>query len=206
MAAQLSLLSLSLLSCILSSNAAVVPIERRGLQVLDIKPFSAAASDQVTDNYLVLERSSASSKSSAVLSSLQEANGLRKRQTPSTELTPLLGGSEFVAEITLGGQTVKTIMDTGSSDTWLIQKGFQCTDTSGAKVSEATCNFGPTYGGTIEEIAGETFQISYGDGESVTGIFGTQDVEIAGITVKDQQVDYILSPSTSSLGTFAHNS
>ncbi|KAF2433961.1 acid protease [Tothia fuscella] len=191
MAAQLSLLSLSILSLLTTSNALALPenhLEVRGLQSLQIEKTAAAAPDAVTNNYLVLEKSNMSSISNAVLSSLQQANGLRKRQDGSTPLIPLLGGAEFVSEVTIGSQTVKMIMDTGSSDTWLIKEGFECTDSNRKAVDESTCNFGPTYDGTITQIAGQDFQISYGDGEFVTGVFGTQDVEIAGITVQDQQV------------------
>ena len=79
----------------------------------------------------------------------------------------------------------------GSSDTWLAGIGFQCVNvTTGADEPESDCLFASTY--TIEppfeQIPDVNFNITYGDGEFLTGIFGIEPVTIAGITVKNQQV------------------
>lgn len=196
MAFKVSLLSLSLLSSIhLSNAAAVLPIERRALQLssVPVAAFQAPSADVATDNFLPLTKLQSNSITTldAVRRELSAADlhKFPKRQSAAgTAPLTSLGGIEYLVDITFGTQNVKVILDTGSSDTWLIQKGFKCTDANGASQSTATCNFGPAYTGTITQTANENFQISYGDGEFVTGIIGTQDVTIAGITVPKQTV------------------
>jgi len=63
-----------------------------------------------------------------------------------------------------GRSRTDTINSTGSSDTWLAQKGFQCVNVKGKNQPEADCSFGPVYNGTFTDgkIAGENFNISYG--------------------------------------------
>lgn len=77
-------------------------------------------------------------------------------------------------------------VDTGSSDTWLVETGFSCIDLdTGKSTTEAACEFGPAYtkDTTFKAISGETFSIEYGDGEYLTGVLGTQEVTLAGIEV-----------------------
>ena len=79
----------------------------------------------------------------------------------------------------------------GSSDTWLAGTGFQCVNvTTSAPEPESACLFGSTYNisSTFTEIPNENFNITYADGEFLTGIFGYEHVTVAGITVANQQV------------------
>ena len=108
----------------------------------------------------------------------------------TTALTALENGQEFAAEVTVGTTTLDLIIDTGSSDTWAVQSGFTCTDfQTGKTTSESACNFGPFYtkSSAFKSISGETFSIEYGDLETLNGVFGTEYVTVAGITV-DQQI------------------
>jgi hypothetical protein len=185
-------------SILLSSNAAVLPVEKRGadFQLVTPEAFSEATANQVTDNYVTLARgSSQTSRSFQYLRSLQkervrDASSITKRDGPSTPLIPAGGGAEYLAEITIDGVKVKAIVDTGSSDTWLIQKGFKCVDVSGISQPESACAFGPVYTGSFgsNKIPNVNFNISYGDGEFVTGDFGYANVTVAGITVVNQEV------------------
>jgi hypothetical protein len=195
-----SVASLLLVPSILSSYAVVLPIERRGADFETITPeaFREATTDQVTDNYLTLTKGSAdTSRSFKYLRALQkervsDASSIIKRQdSPSTPLIPAGGGSEYLIDVTIGTQAVKAIVDTGSSDTWLIQKGFRCVDQFGSDQAESACNFGPVYTCSFapeDKIANVNFNISYGDGEFVTGNMGYADVTVAKTTVKHQEV------------------
>lgn len=58
---------------------------------------------------------------------------------------------EWAGKISFGGEDFFVIIDTGSSDTWLAQTGFQCLDINGEKISQADCKFGPLYNGTFDE-------------------------------------------------------
>ena len=74
-----------------------------------------------------------------------------------------------MTEIQVGGENFTSVVDTGSSDTWLVETGFTCT-----KGSQAACKFGDTYNKTetFQPVANENFAISYTDGEYLTGSFG----------------------------------
>jgi len=104
----------------------------------------------------------------------------------STALISLFLSEEFATNVTFGDQTFEFIVDTGSSDTWVVESGFSCVDIeTEAPLSEADCSFGPTYTVTPEfvEIPGENFNITYGDGEFLSGIFGYENVTVAGISI-----------------------
>ena len=91
--------------------------------------------------------------------------------------------------MTFGTETFEAIVDTGSSDTWLVETGFKCVNiTDSAPLPEADCYFGPTYNvtDTFKQIPDENFNITYGDGEFLTGIVGTEEVTLAGIKVKQE--------------------
>ncbi|KAK2046758.1 acid protease [Colletotrichum somersetense] len=102
-----------------------------------------------------------------------------------------LDGYEYIASINFGGETLDVIVDSGSSDTWAVQKGFICQDSTGTVLNDTSlCSFGPTYNGTFlnGSIPGVHFNITYGDGEFATGLMGYQDISLAGLEVPHQQV------------------
>jgi hypothetical protein len=155
--------------------------------------------DVVVDNYMPISRANNMTSRSSVFfdnvrrvnnPKLYERNGrILPRQAGVGELSAVLGGAEYLIDITFGGQDVKAVLDTGSSDTWLIQQGYVCTDSSNVPRDESYCQFGPVYnGGFTEQIPDQNFQIGYGDGEFVTGNMGYQDVTIGGVTVPHQEV------------------
>lgn len=101
----------------------------------------------------------------------------------------------YFTDITFGTETFKAVVDTGSSDTWVIKTGFQCVTQGPRPISltEDACDFGPAYNPTptFKQIPGENFNISYADGESLTGIVGTEDVTLGGIQVHNQKVGLV---------------
>jgi hypothetical protein len=116
------------------------------------------------------------------------ASFLGLTKTPASKhvatLTSLSVGEEFAAEITFGNETFLAIVDTGSSDTWIVESGFQCLDIiTGAPETETSCNFGPTYtpSKTFVQTPNENFNVFYASGQSLTGIIGTEEVTIAGL-------------------------
>ncbi|KAJ7483177.1 acid protease [Mycena latifolia] len=119
------------------------------------------------------------------------------RSHASNNNTAVLAGSdldeEYLTNITVGGQTFTAIVDTGSSDTWLVKKGFKCFNLTGFPESTETCGFGSD---GFDTKASKTFQpmlraslnISYGDGEFLSGPVGFDTVSVGGLTVKQQEV------------------
>jgi hypothetical protein len=101
-------------------------------------------------------------------------------------------GDIFTTQVQFGTETFEQIVDTGSSDTWMIETGFTCinfTEGVGSTAPESACGFGPTYTitDTFEQIPDENFNIFYGTGDEwLNGIMGYEEVTLAGITVKMQ--------------------
>ena len=110
---------------------------------------------------------------------------------------PLVFGEEgvdFLAGISFGTQTFDVVVDTGSSDTWLVSSGFTCVNqTTNATLEEADCLFGPYYttDTSFTQIPDENFNISYADGEYLNGIVGYDSVTLAGLTVPKQEVGVV---------------
>ncbi|PMD38215.1 acid protease [Hyaloscypha variabilis F] len=173
-----------------------------GLTIFSRKAVAKRAPSEilVSSAILPLTRKAATGFSAARrqgLSKLVIGNG------STTGLTSLFTGEEFAAEVEFGTETFELIVDTGSSDTWVVETGFVCTDlTTGKTTTEAYCDFGPYYtkSSTFTAISGETFSIEYGDGEYLTGIMGTEEVTVAGITV-DQEIALVTAAAWEGDGT-----
>jgi aspergillopepsin I len=107
------------------SSAAGVPELNSGKfhQSLKRRPLGL---DLVTDNVVPLK---------PVHSVLRHQKGLHRRQSTSNGgLTAVNNPSQanYVAEVGWGNETYSMILDTGSSDTWILKEGFQCLDSTGA--------------------------------------------------------------------------
>ncbi|KAL2167363.1 hypothetical protein VTG60DRAFT_1396 [Thermothelomyces hinnuleus] len=105
----------------------------------------------------------------------------------SVPISVLLEGS---VDVLFDERRVSLINDTGSSDTWAVQKNFSCIGYSGESLPQENCGFGETFPGTFQYglTDPETHMfIAYGDGEIVTGPMGFSDVTVGNITVKQQQ-------------------
>jgi len=103
-------------------------------------------------------------------------------------------GQVFTTDITIGQQNVKLVIDTGSSDTWVVGSKFQCLDVSSHNtIPQKQCAFGSTWNiaNDFKVTPNENFNITYGDGETLTGIVGTERVTLAGLTVPDQTIGVV---------------
>ncbi|KAF8142599.1 aspartic peptidase domain-containing protein [Mycena galopus ATCC 62051] len=115
----------------------------------------------------------------------------------SSDHTVVLDGSdsdfEYLTNVTIGGQKFSFSVDTGSSDTWVIQQGFSCFDLDGNPQSEGVCAFGsegfsPNASKTFTPFPGVSFNITYSDGEALLGPVGMDTVTIGGLSVEKQVV------------------
>ncbi|KAJ6450922.1 acid protease [Mycena sanguinolenta] len=111
--------------------------------------------------------------------------------------TVVLDGSdsdfEYLTNVTIGGQKFSLSVDTGSSDTWVIQQGFSCFDLDGNPQSEDVCAFGsagfnPNASRTFTPFPGVSFNITYTDGEALLVPVGVDTVTIGGLSVEKQVV------------------
>lgn len=100
-------------------------------------------------------------------------------------------GSTFLAPVKVGGQTFYSVVDTGSSDTWVIPSNFTCADPVTDQIRPASqCYFGRTYtpDSDFQSIADQNFNITYGDGEYLQGGYGDATITLADIRVTQQRI------------------
>jgi len=99
-------------------------------------------------------------------------------------------GMQYAVDVAVGGVWMSLILDTGSSDVWVVADNFTCLDYMKVAVDQSQCSFGPTYkedftGGTVDGIH---LFVKYGDGEFAAGPMGKTDVTISNFTIPDQQL------------------
>jgi hypothetical protein len=105
-------------------------------------------------------------------------------------------GIEYLTTIKIDGSPVTVVVDTGSSDTWAIEKDYQCYTWVDTQAPQSSCNFSAGVqtdfkpGNKLDSLA---LDIRYGDRTWAKGSFGFAQVDIAGITVPKQQVSSLPS-------------
>lgn len=87
----------------------------------------------------------------------------------------------------------KMVVDTGSSDTWLVAEQFQCLGSDAKVVANAHCKLGPGYkpSATFKQQPNIHFSITYGDGEKLQGIAGNETIRIGALTVPNQRINVV---------------
>jgi Eukaryotic aspartyl protease len=102
--------------------------------------------------------------------------------------------SVYITEIKFGSETFKSVIDTGSADTWIVQHGFICLNPSTKlEISSHRCKFSKTYNLTKswKPIPDQHYNISYMDGEFLNGKMGRETVTLGGIPVDEQEVGLV---------------
>ncbi|KAK3303818.1 aspartic peptidase domain-containing protein [Chaetomium strumarium] len=98
----------------------------------------------------------------------------------------------YIIDLQVGNQTIPVSVDTGSSDTWLVQEPYECVsfwwDGPG---TTPNCGLGSGLqgnlsGGILPDLP--PFLRSYVDGTFVRGYYGVEDVAIAGVTAHAQRL------------------
>ncbi|KAG9640593.1 acid protease, partial [Aureobasidium melanogenum] len=115
-------------------------------------------------------------------------------QNGTADLLSVGAGSVFLTSLDAGGEAFDVVIDTGSSDTWLVNNQFTCVDPSDSEViDESMCAFGPTYSlsSTAQQIPNRNFNISYADGERLNGEIITEDLTFAGLTVENKTMGLV---------------
>ncbi|KAF7165780.1 hypothetical protein CNMCM5623_009859 [Aspergillus felis] len=179
-------------SCTAASPLYIQRSRRTALSTRTWKPsaFTNPTTLRVTTPH-VLELTKINNKGNA--RSAVELNS--QVRTGSTSLVSLAERSGLATSITIGKQTFEVVIDTGSSDLWVVRDDFTCiSPDSGWEVEQSECQFGKAYSPdpTFDVIDGEYLDIKYADGEILSGIIGTENVTLAGITVSQTigVVDY----------------
>lgn len=100
---------------------------------------------------------------------------------------------EYLCEVAIGtpGQKLKLDFDTGSADLWVWSTQLpKSTSTEGHVV------YDPSKSSTFKNSDGSTWKISYGDSSSASGTVGTDNINIGGLTIKDQAIELADTLST----------
>jgi hypothetical protein len=163
------------------------------LETVAIKAFADPAPNVVTDNFASIVRTTGKPRGHSLLNKYRKQEARKHKRDNSWKpagVAPLIqqNAVEYLMHINFQGSDEVVIVDTGSSDTWLVQKSFQCTDAGGSKVAQSQCRFGTPYPGKFSGKSLGQFQIGYGDGETATGNFGYANITIAGIDVPNVEV------------------
>lgn len=113
----------------------------------------------------------------------------KAREYSGPVLVDLIGPS-YTAQVTIGTRTVSLLVDTGSSDIWVVPNHFRCLDADSREVEQSACGF-PRFvessfsGGFVSD---EYLSIIYGNGQFTHGPYGLESVSLGGITVPKQQI------------------
>lgn len=105
--------------------------------------------------------------------------------------TPETGDIEYLAPVSIGGQTLNLDFDSGSSDLWVFNTQLPSASSAGHTL------YDPTKSTTLKMIQGATFNIGYGDGSGAAGNVGTDTVNIGGATVTEQAIEMATAVSQS---------
>jgi hypothetical protein len=105
--------------------------------------------------------------------------------------TPEENDTEFLAPVSIGGQTLALDFDTGSSDLWVYSTELPANERTGHTA------FDPSKSSTFKSSQGSSWSITYGDGSFASGNVGTDVVNIGGASFAGQVVELAENVSSS---------
>jgi hypothetical protein len=102
-------------------------------------------------------------------------------------------GTQYAVKMVVNRTPMLVILDTASSDSWVVKEGFQCVDYARQPIDRAVCGFGPAYPDAFQygPIPYNHMYTEYGDGEMAYGPMGYSDISVANITVKKQEISLV---------------
>lgn len=118
---------------------------------------------------------------------------LSARATQVQELVNNITGSGYYCEVQVGTppQTVNMLIDTGSSDTWVVShRADLCSskELQYAYLDSCSATYDETKSSTFKMVQKDGFNITYLDRRNALGDYISDDFTVAGITVKDLQL------------------
>ena len=103
----------------------------------------------------------------------------------------------FEADITVGSQTVRAVMDTGSSDPFFMPQDVQCFNiTNNQSITSELCGYkGPKLAPnpSFRLIPNVHSNLTYGSGEILLAINGYTNISFGGINVPQQEIELVKS-------------
>ncbi|KAL2261552.1 hypothetical protein VTK26DRAFT_3903 [Humicola hyalothermophila] len=119
-----------------------------------------------------------------------------RRDTYGQELINSVAGGGYFTQVKIGTppQTVTMLLDTGSSDAWVLShEADLCTDKEKQAFYGTTCvdTYNPDDSSTHKTLRTEGFRIVYLDGSSASGEYITDDFTIGNATIEALQMAYV---------------
>ncbi|OQE12865.1 hypothetical protein PENFLA_c060G05254 [Penicillium flavigenum] len=121
------------------------------------------------------------------------ARNIPTRRTSSTTSTLIATeyGTVFDAPVTIGNQSFMLLVDTGSSDTYVMQTGYKCINsTENLVIPQSDCFYAnKTYhkSKTYRRVPSEMFGVKYGAGLA-SGLMAYEQVSMGGVSVNMQKI------------------
>ena len=98
----------------------------------------------------------------------------------------------YAVDVILGNQTLRAVVDIGSSDTWFLTEDTNCTDFLTLQpVSADQCGYsGPRWDptGNFDEIPDVNFNDTFGTGETINGPLGYSKITLGGVTIPKVEI------------------
>ncbi|KKK16930.1 hypothetical protein AOCH_005148, partial [Aspergillus ochraceoroseus] len=128
-------------------------------------------------------------------------------QGSTISLHATLYGSRFNVKTTVGQDELELLVDTGSSDLFVVEENFQCVTQNSTgqlyDIAQSFCGFADAYyspnSSTYQSISDEVFEATYGAGVA-RGVMAYEDITLGNITVKRQEFGAVNWASPMSLG------
>ncbi|KAK4210330.1 aspartic protease PEP3 [Rhypophila decipiens] len=172
-------------ACLLTTAGSVAALKQASANTIGAHISSTIIRDKITPNSLAMRSYTPSTPESHTSIHVR-----RRSSQPSANLTNV-HDIYYMIDLKVGSETIPVSVDTGSSDTWLIQEPYTCVSYFFNPGRKPDCGFGPGLKSDMSSsivLPNTTFGRAYGDGTFVRGYFVNSPVTIGGLTIPSQRL------------------
>jgi hypothetical protein len=183
------LAGMALVSASNDGTGALKPLP--GINYRRVQAIRPATPDKPTQNYQRVKACHGARSNTRSVAALLGVHQRKNGGSGYENITSTTAyGTQYAIEMLFHKDPMMVILDTGSSDTWVVKESFQCVDYAMQPIDQAACGFGPTYTDDFQygAIPHNHMYTKYGDGEMAYGPMGYSDITVGHIKVKKQEV------------------
>jgi hypothetical protein len=150
----------------------------------------SSTADKVTGNFHQVHAVKADGINTRSVAAILGAHQRQVGGSGYQNITPATAyGTQYAVDLTFGDVPLRVLLDTGTSDTWIVQEDFRCVDYANQDMDPGSCAFGAPYPGDFQygQIPDQHIYIQYGDGEIVYGPVGYTDITLGNLTITRQE-------------------